>query len=83
MYVKIRMFLTDKYGEVAGAIEPFRAARGSHRHRLGRVDGFDQDKAAGESDGGSVVLGGLLAAQGDAFEAFQLPIVCSMRARPL
>jgi len=36
---------------------------------LGRVDGFDQDQAAYEGEEGSEVFGGLLAAQGDAFEA--------------
>jgi hypothetical protein len=39
---------------------------------LGRVDGFDQDEGAGERDEGSEVLRGLLAAQGDAFEALDL-----------
>ena len=39
---------------------------------LGGVDGFDQDERAGEGNEGSEVLGGLLAAQGDAFEAFEL-----------
>jgi len=39
---------------------------------LGRVDGFDQDEAAGEGDEGCVVLGGLLAAKRDALEALQL-----------
>jgi len=33
------------------------------------VDGFDQDKGAGEGDEGGEVLRGLLTAQGDAFEA--------------
>ena len=36
---------------------------------LGRVDGFGQDKGADEVEEGGEVLGGLLAAQGDAFEA--------------
>ncbi len=36
------------------------------------MDGFDQDKGAGEGDEGGEVLRGLLAAQGDAFEALQL-----------
>jgi len=39
---------------------------------LGRVDGFDKDWAACEGDEGCVVLGGLLAAQGDALEALEL-----------
>src|ERR687894_568872 len=39
---------------------------------LGRVDGFDQDGAAGEGDDGGVVLGRPLAAQGDALEALEL-----------
>jgi hypothetical protein len=33
------------------------------------VDGFNQDKGADEGDEGGEVLCGLLAAQGDAFEA--------------
>ena len=36
------------------------------------MDGFDQDKGAGERDEGGEVLRGLLAAQGDAFEALDL-----------
>src|SRR3979490_1106025 len=40
--------------------------------RLGRVDGFHQDKGAGERDKGGEVLCRLLAAQGDAFEALDL-----------
>src|ERR1700686_4108796 len=39
---------------------------------LGRVDGFDQDERASERDEGSEVLRGLLATQGDPFEAFDL-----------
>src|SRR3982074_572309 len=39
---------------------------------LGRVDGFHQDKGAGERDKGGEVLCRLLAAQGDAFEALDL-----------
>jgi len=39
---------------------------------LGRVDGFDEDKAADEGDECGVVFGGLLAAQGDPLEAFEL-----------
>jgi len=35
------------------------------------VDGFGQDKGAGEGDEGSEVLRGLLAPQGDAFEALE------------
>jgi len=38
------------------------------------VDGFDQDERAGEGNEGSEVLGGLLAAQGDAFEALELAV---------
>jgi hypothetical protein len=36
------------------------------------VDGFDQDEGASERDEGSEVLRGLLAAQGDPFEALDL-----------
>ncbi len=36
---------------------------------LGRVDGFDQDHGAGESDYRAVAVGGFLATHGDAFEA--------------
>ena len=39
---------------------------------LGRVDGFNQDKGAGERDEGSEILCRLLAAQGDALEALEL-----------
>lgn len=39
---------------------------------LTRVDGFDQDEAAGEGDEGAVVPGGLFAAKGDAFESLEL-----------
>jgi hypothetical protein len=39
---------------------------------LGRVDGFDQDKGAGERNEGSEVLRGFLAAQGDPFEPLEL-----------
>ncbi len=39
---------------------------------LGPVDGFDQDEGSGECDEGAEVCGGLFAAQGDAFEAFDL-----------
>ena len=38
---------------------------------LGRVDGFNQDKGTGEGDKGGEVLRGLLAAQGDTFEALE------------
>jgi len=41
---------------------------------LGRVDGFDQDERASEGNEGSEVLRGLLAAQGDAFEALELAV---------
>jgi hypothetical protein len=37
---------------------------------LGCVDGFDEDEGASERDEGGDVLRGLLAAQGDAYEAF-------------
>ena len=40
--------------------------------RLGRLDGLDQDRAAGEGDEGSVILAGFSAAQGAAFEALPL-----------
>ena len=36
------------------------------------MDGFDQDEGSGECDEGAEVCGGLFAAQGDAFEAFEL-----------
>jgi hypothetical protein len=39
---------------------------------LGRVDGFNQDERASERGEGGEVLSGLLAAQGDTFEAFDL-----------
>src|SRR5258708_5834504 len=39
---------------------------------LGRVDGFDQDERTSERDEGGEVLRGLLAAQGDPFEALDL-----------
>jgi hypothetical protein len=35
------------------------------------VDGFDQDEAAGKRDESGVILRGLLASKGDAFEALQ------------
>jgi hypothetical protein len=38
---------------------------------LGGVDGFDQDERGGEGDKGAEVSFGFLAAQGDAFEAFE------------
>jgi hypothetical protein len=41
---------------------------------LGRVDGFNQDKGAGERDKGGEVLCGLFAAQGDAFETLELAV---------
>ena len=44
----------------------------SHWAALGRVDGFDQDEAANEGDQGSIVLGGLFTAQGDALETLEL-----------
>ena len=50
---------------------------------LGRVDGFDEGEAASAGDEGSVVLGRLFAAERDALEALSLPMVCSIRARPL
>ena len=40
---------------------------------LGPVDGFDQDEGGGEGDERAEVGGGFFAAQGDAFEAFELP----------
>ena len=50
-----------------------KAGRASPRTRaLGRVDGFDQDQAASECDECAIALCGLLAAHGDALEAFQL-----------
>ena len=55
------------------------------RGRLGRVDGFDQDQAAYEGEEGSEVFGGLLAAQGDAFEALDFAdgLFCGFRrSRP-
>ena len=48
-----------------GRIEEFRLV-------LGPVDGFNQDKAAGEADECGIALGGLFATQGDALEPFQL-----------
>ena len=39
---------------------------------LGRVDGFDQDEAAGEGDQGCVALGRFVASEGDALESFEL-----------
>ena len=39
---------------------------------LGPVDGFDQDEGSGKCDERAEVCGGLFAAQGDAFEAFEL-----------
>ncbi len=39
---------------------------------LGRVDGFDEDEHESKRDEGAVVLGCLLAAQGDALEALEL-----------
>ena len=41
---------------------------------LGRVDGFYQDERAGEGNEGGEVLGGLLAAQGDAFETLEFAV---------
>ena len=41
---------------------------------LGRVDGFYQDEGASEGNEGGEVLCGLLAAQGDAFEALELAV---------
>ena len=38
----------------------------------GGVDGFDQDERGGEGDKGAEVSFGFFAAQGDAFEAFEL-----------
>ena len=38
---------------------------------LGCVDGFDQDERRGEGDDSAEVSSGFLAAQGDAFEAFE------------
>ena len=40
--------------------------------RLGPVDGFDQDQAAGEADKGSIAFCGLFAAHCNALEAFEL-----------
>ena len=42
------------------------------RRMLVGVDGFDKDEREGEGDEGSVVLGGLLAAERHALEAFEL-----------
>ena len=53
----------------------------SRHNGLGHVDGFYQDEAEGEGDDAGETLGGFLAAKGDAFEALQLPKVCSMRTR--
>jgi len=39
---------------------------------LGRVDGFDQDEPAGESDDGCEVLFGFFASHGHALEALDL-----------
>ena len=47
------------------------------------MDGFHQDETASESYKRGVVLGCLLAAQGDALEPLDFPMACSMRARPL
>ena len=41
---------------------------------LGRVDGFNQDKGAGERDEGGEVLCGLLAAQGDTLETLEFAV---------
>src|SRR4051794_39589351 len=49
-----------------------RSAAGGCLMALGLVDGFHQDKGAGERDKGGEVLCRLLAAQGDAFEALDL-----------
>ena len=38
---------------------------------LGRVDGFDQDKAKSKRDEGAVILGRLLASKRDALEALE------------
>jgi hypothetical protein len=48
------------------------AFRPIHDTNLGRVDGFHQDKAAGEGDDGDVTLGCFPAVWGKAFEAFRL-----------
>ena len=39
---------------------------------LGGVDGFDEDEPESESDKGTVVLSGLLAAERHTLEAFEL-----------
>ena len=39
---------------------------------LGPVDGFDQDEPAGKCNERDVILSGLLAAEGDTLEAFEL-----------
>ena len=49
---------------------------------LGRVDEADQVEADGEGDAAREVGLRLLAAQGDALEALELPTACSIRARP-
>jgi len=50
-----------------------RCARWSGQQRsLGRVDGFNQYQRACEADDSRVADVGLLAAHGDAFEAFEL-----------
>ena len=43
----------------------------SKSNQLGRVDGFDRDKAECQGYEGSVVLRGLLASECDAFEALE------------
>ena len=59
---------TSDYRIAAGQIvSDFNAQAGGAdreklKRRLGGVDGFDQDKHAGEGDEGGEVLGGLLAA---------------------
>jgi len=50
---------------------------------LGRVDGFDQDERAGKRNKGREILGGLLAAQSDAFEALELAVALLDAGSPL
>ncbi len=54
-----------------------------YRSELGRVDGFDQDKAESKRDEGAVILRRLLASKRDTLKRLSLPTVCSMRARAL
>jgi hypothetical protein len=49
-----------------------RATTNSQRMRLGRVDGFDQDEAAGERDERGVVLGSFFAPECNALETLEL-----------